>query len=897
MFRLFGNAGILRGWTWLLSVIIIIIALFTVIFFRLLFTKQIKSKQGAEPKKEAKSKRELSLRISKVPADKSLDALKSHLKSIATEDPAFKESLNTLDLRSVIRIDKQEACAIVTVTTSVLENELLDQLKKANNQLPYDYDCKFYGITPLFEDISGAKVDVVAVPGLASHAIGSWKSPSSNDVWLRDYLPTDVPNIRVLLYGYDTTLLKSDSRQSIEDMGRLFLESLKAFRRGGNTNRRPIIFIGHSLGGLLVKEALVHAHKKATDRANLEVSQACCGLLFFGVPNLGLRNDQLQSIVGGQPNQDLIRNLVVDSDSEPSAFLRRMQADGTLRKTGSKMLMVTEKSATSTGLTAVPDEDNIGFDTDHSGLVKYDSRTRGLYPIVRGRLEMLIQDATRIARQFQDNLTHEQKRLWDNLNDPPYSSFRNSGAVSKPEKGTLQWLVEKSDDFEDRHDNRRLGLDDFTAWRDSSKSECLLVTAPPGSGKSILSNFVLRHLESTPMDNAKIVYYFCNIKNNVASRNATSVLRALIVQLCETQQSLFQTLPSDLTENSSRFRSASLDTLLHYFEKMLRDDTYAQVYCVIDGLDVYHDGMDELTAGLIRAFNTNGEVSGLVRKLFCTSRSDQEILDARGRGSPHKALRCNPKDVDTFVCSRVASLKFSDDTKKVITELLRSKVEHTFLWIEAVIRKLKNMRFSSPNSVKRTIQNSSQDLYGLYTDLVQVAAREEEPSYMRLLVWVVYAKRPLRCDELEEAIAFGPEDTYQSYDEMLAAKPSVTPDEIYQSLGTLVDIVEDKVYLIHQSVKDFFEERQPLQSAFSRISPRLYPAYVSIAYLNLIGTEYQVPHGDTTEQFSLRPYALDYWHTHIETTKDVYDEILLQELHSQADYQPDPMGQGVVETP
>lgn len=71
---------------------------------------------------------------------------------------------------------------------------------------------------------------VIAVPGLGSHAIGSWKSPTSNDVWLRDYLPDDVPNIRVLLYGYDTSLVGSDSKDSIEDLGSRFLESIKAFR-------------------------------------------------------------------------------------------------------------------------------------------------------------------------------------------------------------------------------------------------------------------------------------------------------------------------------------------------------------------------------------------------------------------------------------------------------------------------------------------------------------------------------------------------------------------------------------------------------------------------------------------------------------------------------------------
>ena len=49
-------------------------------------------------------------------------------------------------------------------------------------------------------------------------------------------------------------------------------------------------------------------------------------MLFFGVPHLGLRNEQLKSIVQGQPNESLISNLVVDLDSEPSAFLDRISA-------------------------------------------------------------------------------------------------------------------------------------------------------------------------------------------------------------------------------------------------------------------------------------------------------------------------------------------------------------------------------------------------------------------------------------------------------------------------------------------------------------------------------------------------------------------------------------------
>lgn len=46
--------------------------------------------------------------------------------------------------------------------------------------------------------------------------------------------------------------------------------------------------------------------------------------MFFGVPNLGLRNDQLCKLVDGQPNEQLIKNLVTDKDSKHSPYLNEL---------------------------------------------------------------------------------------------------------------------------------------------------------------------------------------------------------------------------------------------------------------------------------------------------------------------------------------------------------------------------------------------------------------------------------------------------------------------------------------------------------------------------------------------------------------------------------------------
>lgn len=66
-----------------------------------------------------------------------------------------------------------------------------------------------------------------------------------------------------------------------------------------------------------------------------------------------------------------------------------------MAKTGPQKYMVTEKSATNIGLTATADEYNISLNTDHSGLVKYKSKSQDEYIIVKEKLKKFVAQAKR----------------------------------------------------------------------------------------------------------------------------------------------------------------------------------------------------------------------------------------------------------------------------------------------------------------------------------------------------------------------------------------------------------------------------------------------------------------------------------------------------------------------
>ena len=78
-------------------------------------------------------------------------------------------------------------------------------------------------------------------------------------MWLRDALPFDLddkatgqPMARVMTYGYASTVVDSESAQNLEDLGTSLRSGLLPLTATSKT--RPVIFIAHSLGGLVVKE-------------------------------------------------------------------------------------------------------------------------------------------------------------------------------------------------------------------------------------------------------------------------------------------------------------------------------------------------------------------------------------------------------------------------------------------------------------------------------------------------------------------------------------------------------------------------------------------------------------------------------------------------------------------
>ncbi|OKL63894.1 hypothetical protein UA08_01110 [Talaromyces atroroseus] len=143
-------------------------------------------------------------------------------------------------------------------------------------------------------------VDVVAVHGLGGHVEHTWKHPE-NDMWLRDPKPGGPEwgrNARIMAFGYQTqgSRIFTIAENLLSDLSdnrmreRVEYSSLRdpPSSRANlykQEKRRSIVFIGHCLGGIIIKAALAHAHNHRSQFKN--IIESTRAIVFFATPHHG----------------------------------------------------------------------------------------------------------------------------------------------------------------------------------------------------------------------------------------------------------------------------------------------------------------------------------------------------------------------------------------------------------------------------------------------------------------------------------------------------------------------------------------------------------------------------------------------------------------------------------
>lgn len=441
------------------------------------------------------------------------------------------------------------------------------------------------------------------------------------------------------------------------------------------------------------------------------------------------------------------------------------------------------------------------------------------------------------------------------LNAPDYASFRRA---ENPAPGTLQWLL---------HNTM------VNVWLSKDKSSFLWVRGAPGQGKTFLSRFVLDYLDHRIAKKEKLqqqdsIIYFFFYDQDERFQTIESLLRSLIKQLLTTTD--ISGLPTAIFESDASAESE--EGLWEIFEGIIRAPIERTIYCVLDALDESEDEKTRrrLIHRMMRLLQdrSNKEEFSPTIKLLITSRPTVDIN--MELGDTYIELKARPKDLEIVIKSRVTELSgFTAELKKNVIEELIGRAGGTFLWISIVLKRLKRITLPSLVKIKSIIEESSTDLEELYSSIIEkIMSGDEEEQ--KLLAWVVYGRQPLTLKELEAALATQMNSTNKASTDDYCTE--LTPKAVTSAVGIILEIIDDKVHLIHQTAKDFLLKNHQLRVAkfCSGHDPNIYLAKVCMTYLSF--EDFKTgPCADREmlaerkRQYPLFHYAAHNWHTHVQS--------------------------------
>ncbi|KAL8678394.1 MAG: hypothetical protein Q9186_005236 [Xanthomendoza sp. 1 TL-2023] len=145
----------------------------------------------------------------------------------------------------------------------------------------------------------------------------------SRTFWPRDLLPNVIHDVRILTWGYDANIdgFGSASQSTIHQHAGSLLSDIADQREISDHYIKPLLFVVHSLGGIIVKAALNRS--SATQGTWLkDIAPATFGVCFLGTPHRGSKSASLgkiayeiANIATRRPNIRLLQGLERNSET------------------------------------------------------------------------------------------------------------------------------------------------------------------------------------------------------------------------------------------------------------------------------------------------------------------------------------------------------------------------------------------------------------------------------------------------------------------------------------------------------------------------------------------------------------------------------------------------------
>ncbi|KAF3358936.1 hypothetical protein VdG1_02498 [Verticillium dahliae VDG1] len=274
------------------------------------------------------------------------------------------------------------------------------KLKKARRR---SQDARPNGLY-IISNPENAKFVIVAVHGLGTHPERTWEAlpPRSKDSaektqpvhLLRHFLEEDFPEARILLHAHNSDWMINAPIKTARQIGEQLIAELTEHL--SKHLCLPVVFIGHSFGGIIIKEALC-AHGERSS----EIIDNTHAVIFLGTPHLGSSLSVIGATVTamtsvlGSSNTLLLmlghRNgQLLDLERRFNSLIKLKDA----RRGKTELLALCEAKPLTLGWLSFGLLLAYLIDTDDSGLNKCRNKSDPLYVELHRQVKRLIPNAT-----------------------------------------------------------------------------------------------------------------------------------------------------------------------------------------------------------------------------------------------------------------------------------------------------------------------------------------------------------------------------------------------------------------------------------------------------------------------------------------------------------------------
>ncbi|KAI4262936.1 MAG: hypothetical protein L6R42_001894 [Xanthoria sp. 1 TBL-2021] len=737
-------------------------------------------------------------------------------------------------------------------------------------------------------------LDIIFVHGLGGTSRGTWsweRDPSNFwPPWLVD--DPELSRARMFTFGYNANFAGHSTSLNILDFAKDLLFRMKThsgpYHQGDpSVGELPIIFVAHSMGGLVIKKAYIIG--KANQQYENIIARISA-MVFLATPHRGsafaaMLNNILRATPGGST-----KNYVAELEKQSGSLqdineqfrnmcgsLELVSFHETLKTNvgaGIKKMIVDKDSA----LLEYPGEVSSSLIADHHGMAKFKNPQDTNYTNVKNVLKWLkrksvSEDTRDLAFSFPQHKVIEgqasselplEQRLMNILGISESTDEDLDTLTERIMQGSCQWLLQRQS---------------FQDWVSDapSTSGVLWLTGNPGAGKSILASYVIALLKKRSFAGSCQFHFF--LAGHQTKRSLSHMLCNIALQAAMCHEN-FCTRLIELHENTGIIFGQQKATIIweKIFEGVLfRIPSQNPLFWVIDGLDEA-----ESPTEMIKLLS---RIKSAVRiNVLLLSRANKDLLTGIRTLLPitvHEGISAddNKNDIRDYVVSSIQRILPGDQAQEEIVQDILSKASGSFLWVRLALERISDNWYTR-DDIRAALTEIPAGMGPLYRRMIELIANQPpKPRKMAIsiLTWVACAFRPLETVELEVALKPEFQDFYS------------LEHTIEEVCGHFVVVNRSKITLIHHTAAQFLlQDTSNLPIAIVPSEGHQHITTVCIDFLsdsskwrrvfsNMQTTQQSSSSPTRTPEFDDYPflsYALKYWAYHFSLAPADSDELL-----------------------